>query len=920
MEIAAGCTDHARRECSSSPLRLQSSSGRTVRQRFRADPSSARPDCPADRRSPNRRRNSGGDALDFIAFRLGMPDKARALPRGSSRGINKRQSQHRMANGDKLNSQRREYYEANREELNSQRRESARRHRILTGNLRTGRCADRTHPGFGCASRDHARPTTWRRISMWATSPIDAPTARLSCWNRKPTQVFCKRFQPGNYVVCCRNWVMLRQGKSRPREDFDKLQDLPLMWQTLLEGSHPQSATFLEYEKALNSNFAFGSVSTTSAEPSKAPGIVKLNGELNYHMSDLLPPTDNEMPAFAQVYALDSHKALERRAKNIQDAHKLNNRNLENIKTLATAIDRELKVQHPFVELYKTARDLYAERLLEAEEAGQPVRDVLIRLLDNREARRGRSRRPPASHRSSPRRRTRCRHLDAFKGTAYGIPLRHNGEEGETQGEVEEGPRRQFIVGQAPAQGPRKFVSARQWWSGGATSPSREDATPRICTGYGRMKPWRSSTRSACATRSNATKCTTGKASRTASRDRRQALPADLIKAIERQAPENTAVGRIYMPPRTWPGSRPYMQDKYADAKAIFESRSSNNEPSSLVRFVHVNCPHLRIFSFVTFTGNPQWPEFQRNMPNTRKGHQSIIHNPNVVNRVFKAKLDELLKDLTGGKSDVRNVEGGRKGVFGPCVAYSVSIEFQNRGMPHAHILIAVAKPPRTPEDIDQYIQAEIPREPPTEDHSDIDQQQRRLRQIVLRHMIHLCDNRCLKGWVAFLKATTTAADLRRMERLTRRSEGCRKTSTKTLEGKTAVTSAALKKTRRRPKEARRRPKEARRRPKEARRRPKEAPPSRRIPPPSRRRPPPSRRRPRRPEQSRRRPEQSRRRAQPGSHRIPSDPDWRWTSKPTESRRVGANEGPLHSKPGRAHGDRRRAIDAAVGGGIARSF
>ncbi|TKR58638.1 hypothetical protein L596_030056 [Steinernema carpocapsae] len=74
------------------------------------------------------------------------------------------------------------------------------------------------------------------------------------------------------------------------------------------------------------------------------------------------------------------------------------------------------------------------------------------------------------------------------------------------------------------------------------------------------------------------------------------------------------------------------------------------------------------------------------------------------------------------------------------------------------------------------------------------------------------------KGWVAFLKATTTAADLRRMERLTRRSEGCRKTSTKTLEGKTAVTSAALKKT---PKEARRRPKEARRRPKEARRRPK---------------------------------------------------------------------------------------------------
>ncbi|TKR57423.1 hypothetical protein L596_030691 [Steinernema carpocapsae] len=218
------------------------------------------------------------------------------------------------------------------------------------------------------------------------------------------------------------------------------------------------------------------------------------------------------------------------------------------------------------------------------------------------------------------------------QGYRYGIPLRHNGEEGETQGEVEEGPRRQFIVGQAPAQGPRKFVSARAV----VALPRLLARTRRqgSATGYGRMKPWRSSTRSACATRSNATKCTTGKASRTASRDRSH------FDKHSRRTSSRRSSGR---PRRTRPsdGSTcrahlarkpPVHAGQVRRCEGHFESRSSN-----------------QVHYFVTFTGNPQWPEFQRNMPNTRKGHQSIIHNPNVVNRVFKAKLDELLKDLTGG-------------------------------------------------------------------------------------------------------------------------------------------------------------------------------------------------------------------------------------------------------------------------------
>ena len=58
---------------------------------------------------------------------------------------------------------------------------------------------------------------------------------------------------------------------------------------------------------------------------------------------------------------------------------------------------------------------------------------------------------------------------------------------------------------------------------------------------------------------------------------------------------------------------------------------------------------------------------------------QSPQDRPDIVARVFKLKSDQLIEDLVHG------------GVLGLVVAYMYVIEFQKRGLPHAHILLILA-------------------------------------------------------------------------------------------------------------------------------------------------------------------------------------------------------------------------------------
>ncbi|GBN52918.1 hypothetical protein AVEN_68115-1 [Araneus ventricosus] len=98
---------------------------------------------------------------------------------------------------------------------------------------------------------------------------------------------------------------------------------------------------------------------------------------------------------------------------------------------------------------------------------------------------------------------------------------------------------------------------------------------------------------------------------------------------------------------------------------------------------------------FLTFTCNPSWFE----VLNCMEGVQRPEDRPDIIIRVFNMKLKELLEDIC------------KHGIFGTVLTYIYVIEFQKRGLPHAHILLTLDSESkiRTKDDIDKFVSAELP-------------------------------------------------------------------------------------------------------------------------------------------------------------------------------------------------------------------
>ena len=100
---------------------------------------------------------------------------------------------------------------------------------------------------------------------------------------------------------------------------------------------------------------------------------------------------------------------------------------------------------------------------------------------------------------------------------------------------------------------------------------------------------------------------------------------------------------------------------------------------------------------FLTFTCNSDWPEIQSQL----LPGQNFTDIPVVVCRVFKQKLSRLMSALRTMFPNAGHL------------LYSItSIEFQKRGLPHAHILLKYAQDCLSPEHIDQVVSATLPPDP----------------------------------------------------------------------------------------------------------------------------------------------------------------------------------------------------------------
>jgi hypothetical protein len=164
-------------------------------------------------------------------------------------------------------------------------------------------------------------------------------------------------------------------------------------------------------------------------------------------------------------------------------------------------------------------------------------------------------------------------------------------------------------------------------------------------------------------------------------------------------------VGKKIILPSTYIGSPRYMSEAYDDAMASVR--------------VHGK-PDL----FITMTCNPNWREIQEQL----EVGQTASDRPDIVARVFNLKYKALIKYITESK------------IFGEVASYTLTIEFQKRGLPHVHIIITLKMNSKlvNEEEIDRVIRAEIPNQ----------ETEPRLYEIITTNNMHQCTKLNVKGQI----------------------------------------------------------------------------------------------------------------------------------------------------------------------------
>ncbi|XP_019160783.1 PREDICTED: uncharacterized protein LOC109157339 [Ipomoea nil] len=451
------------------------------------------------------------------------------------------------------------------------------------------------------------------------------------------------------FSLCCNNGKIKLQENTLPPEGIFDL----------FFGTDELSKKFLQNIRTYNNMFCFTSMGgkiDKSLNKGGAPPVFRLSGQ-NYHLMGSLLPEDGKEPHFAQLYIYDTTNEKNNRINAVRGRADQDDIHVE----IVNVLQKELDQNNVLVKSFRMAR---------SELDSNSCAEVKIKLLGKRT------------------KDARTYNLPQVSEVAALIV-----------GDLDTSIGERDIVVQANGGQLQRISELNPSYIPPTTIPPVVSICNRSAGGRQRISPrdyfcYRLQTRDSAPSTllfakrlfqqfvvDGYTMVESGRLIyiRTHQKSLRCESYSGLTDALTRGKVNPAAQGRRIILPSSFTGGARYMIQNYQDAMAICR---------------WIGYPDL----FITFTCNPKWPEVQRFLKDRRLKAED---RPDIICRLFKMKLDSLLADCRKNK------------LFGSVAGVIYTIEFQKRGLPHAHILIILKMNKDVSEvvTLDKIIFAEIPDE-----------------------------------------------------------------------------------------------------------------------------------------------------------------------------------------------------------------